>query len=156
MLPESLPSEFWDLKPIWKFIQEEGLPWALSWFSTDTIATITETPTHKGWGIWKWIKLPYTAPHPRWNDGESILCIPEEYWQAPIFSIGLAVLDAIARNIPDISRKYSLFKDMWSLHLLWGSEWWTWKFHFPETSDGWEWYVLSPNQIGINPYDITD
>jgi len=153
MIPDSLPPAFWDLKPVWKILQKDGLPWVLSWFDTDTIATIIETPTHVWWERWKWIKLPYNGPHARWRENESILYLPDTNWPATVFSIGLAVLHAVARNLPNIAHeKYDLFKKIFALHALtWGE--WAWEFHFPETSDWREWYIITPNKEGINPYD---
>jgi len=156
MLPESLPPAFWDLKPVWKLLQEDGLPWALSWFDTDTIATIIETPTNIGWDAWRWIKLPYIGHHPRWINNESVLHLPDGNGTVTIISIGLSVLNAVAKNIPHLAtEKYDLFQRIYALFLI-GWDDWVWEFHFPETSDGREWYIISPNQKGINPYDILD
>lgn len=155
MLPDSLPPEYDKLSPVWKLIAKEGLWAAISWFDTPQIATITEIPTHIWWEDWKWIKLPYPGTHIRGEKNESILHLPEWYGAATVISIGLSVLDAIAKNLPEKSAaKYSLFQRVWILHCLnWGE--WAWNFHFPDTEKWWEGFVLSPNRLGVNPYDVT-
>ncbi len=153
MLPDSLPPAFWDLKPVWKLLQKEGLLWALSWFDTHQIATITQAPTHIWWDMWKWVKLPFTGHHPRWIDNESVLHLSEWYGPVMVISIGLAVLDAVARNLPEqANEKYDLFQRLWSLHTMSGGEW-AWKFHFPNTKNWGDGFILSHNRESINPYD---
>lgn len=40
-----------------------------------------------------------------------------------VISIGLAVLDAVARNLPEqANEKYDLFQRLWSLHTMSGGE----------------------------------
>jgi len=156
MLPGSLPWEYSDVSKVYKYATKIWATWFAEWFDTTHIATITETPTHFWWESWQWIKLPYSGPHARGEKNESILYLPEWYGPVTVISIGLFVLDAIARNLPEkATEKYSLFQRVWWLYAItWGE--WAWHFHFPNTSNGEELYILSPNEEGVNPYDLTD
>ncbi len=153
MLPDTLPSEYPDLKEVFKNATRHGPYWFWEWFDTWKIATLTEAPTHPGGDAWKWIKLPFTGYHPLWEDGESVLHLPEWYGSVVIISISLAVLDAVVRNLPEqANEKHDLFQRLWSLHTMSGGEW-AWNFHFPETKNWGDGFILSHNRESINPYD---